>query len=41
MDRRGKRKRKEKAKGITVLGEDVEVQSGGVVADGEIISDNG
>ncbi len=32
---------KEKAKGITVLGEDVEVQSGGVVADGEIISDNG
>ena len=31
---------KEKAKGITVLGEDVEVQSGAVVADGEIISDN-
>ena len=31
---------KENAKGITVLGEDVEVQSGGTVADGEIISDN-
>ena len=31
---------REKAKGITVLGEDVEVQSGAVIADGEIISDN-
>ena len=31
---------KEKAKGITVLGEDVEVQSGAIIADGEIISDN-
>ena len=31
---------KEKAKGITVLGEDVNVLSGAVVADGEIISDN-
>ena len=31
---------KEKAKGITVIGEDVKVQSGAVVADGEIISEN-
>ena len=31
---------REKAEGITVLGEDVEVQSGAVIADGEIISDN-
>ena len=31
---------KEVAKGITVLGEDVKVASGAIVADGEIISDN-
>ena len=31
---------REKAKGITVVGEDVEVRDGATVADGEIIADN-